>query len=46
MDKLEKVEKKLGKNKEKIIKGMVFGIAIDGVYLFGKRILKWRIKKK
>ncbi len=46
MDKLEQLEKNLGKNQEKVIKVKeVIKLDSEGLYIFGKRILKWRSKK-
>lgn len=43
-DKLEELEKELGKNKEKVIKGVILKVSTDEVKLFGITI--WRFKKK
>ncbi len=46
MDKLEQLERNLDKNKEKVVKIKgVIKLDSEGLYIFGKRILKWRSKK-
>ncbi len=44
-DKLEKLEKNLGKNKEVVVKALILKVDSEGLYIFGKKILQWRSKK-
>jgi len=45
-DKMEQLEKNLGKNQEKVVKVKgVIKVDSEGLYLFGKQIWKWRSKK-
>ncbi len=45
-DKLEQLEKDLGKNQEKVVKVKgVIKLDSEGLYIFGKKILQWRVKK-
>lgn len=44
-DKLEQLEKNLGKNKEVVIKSLIFKVDSEGISIFGKKIWTWRSKK-
>ena len=44
IDKIETLEKNLGKDKEVVVKALVFKIDSEGISIFGKKI--WRFKRK
>ena len=44
IDKIETLEKNLGKDKEVVVKALMFKIDSEGLYIFGKKI--WRRIKK